>query len=215
MRLLVSRAGEAFSYLTEKNGTPKRRSDRWSSSFPISLIKNYISSLLSSKRKGRLPRTFEQDRKMDFPKSEIGRSGHGEGPKCKWIDYKIRWWWDCIDRNYPQRNRIDFRNYSSLKSALQHGKEGNDCFVMREGEIHHFLNIYGFWETDFPMRSQPPNTFLSIVPMCLSVCKWPGITWRDYTRSIIPNPEKYYRGGNSSAGWICRDIWIFKKLKLF
>jgi len=83
--------GSFFSLFDlEKKWYANGRSDRWAALFQFPLIKNYISSLLSSKRRtGSLPRTFwARFEKWDFPKSELTEWSWRWWPKCKWIDIK-------------------------------------------------------------------------------------------------------------------------------
>ena len=212
-RLLYSRAGEAFSYLS--GNKMNRQSEEKIIDLIFQEYENQKIVLLApvvKGRKGHYRELFVQTRKLGFTKIRIDGEVQELIPKMQLDRYKTHDIEIVIDRIVPKK-REGSRLKQSLQTALKHGN-GILMILAEDGKVSHYSKNLMDLETGLSYDEPAPNNFSFNSPYgACQDCRGLGVIEKISRASVIPNDTlSIFRGGIAPLGEF-RDIWIFKKIE--
>ena len=229
LRLLYSRAGEAYSYVTGEKMV--RYSDEQIIKLILEKYLNQKINLLApivKGRKGHYRELFEDIRKKGFNKVRVDGAIVDITPKMQVDRYKIHDIEIVIDRLEITKD-IQTRLYQSLQIAMKQGKGTIMVIEHEEAEIKtnkKTTHSFGFGKVQFFSRSlmcptsgisydEPaPNLFSFNSPYgaCPS-CSGLGVVSEVDIHKIVPNPSISIRKGAIAPIGISKGSWIFKQIE--
>lgn len=214
LRLLYARAGDAYSYLTNKPMI------RFSEDEIINLIlEKYAGSKVAvlapivKGRKGHYRDLFEQYAKRGYAKMRVDGEIVRIEPGMQLDRYKVHDIELVIDRiEVESDNR--FRVSESVKSALKSGNGVLMLFDFESEETHHFSKNLMDPESGLAYDEPQPNTFSFNSPYgACTKCNGLGTIADIEEDLIIPNPKlSINKGGIAPLGQF-RSNWTFTQLR--
>ncbi|MEK9600503.1 MAG: excinuclease ABC subunit UvrA, partial [Bacteroidota bacterium] len=189
LRLLYSRAGTAYSYLSGnkmKSFTEKEIIDGVNN---LSYSKMIILSPLIKGRKGHYRDLFEQYRKRGFTKVRVDGQLQDIELGMQVDRYKVHDIDLVIDR-LTTEDKGSTRLVDSIRTALKMGKGIISVFDSETQEITHFSKFLMDVDTGLSYNEPQPNLFSFNSPYgaCLS-CNGLGTSSDIFKEDLIPNPK--------------------------
>ena len=214
LRLLYARAGDAYSYLTNKPMI------RFSEDEIINLIlEKYVGSKVAvlapivKGRKGHYRDLFEQYAKRGYSKMRVDGEIVRIEPGMQLDRYKVHDIELVIDRIEVEADNR-FRVSESVKSALKSGNGVLMLFDFDSEETHHFSKNLMDPESGLAYDEPQPNTFSFNSPYgACTKCNGLGTIADIEEELIIPNPKlSINKGGIAPLGQF-RSNWTFTQLR--
>ena len=213
LRLLYSRAGTAYSYLSGnkmKSFTEKEIIDGVNN---LSYSKMIILSPLIKGRKGHYRDLFEQYRKRGFTKVRVDGQLQDIELGMQVDRYKVHDIDLVIDR-LTTEDKGSTRLVDSIRIALKMGKGIISVLDSETLEITHFSKFLMDVDTGLSYNEPQPNLFSFNSPYgaCLS-CNGLGTSSDIFKEDLIPNPKlSINKGGLAPLGEV-KSNWTFTQLK--
>ncbi|MFD2932452.1 excinuclease ABC subunit UvrA [Spirosoma flavum] len=218
LRLLYARAGEAFSYLTN------RKMERQSQDQIIdTILEQYTGQKLTllapiiKSRKGHYRELFVQIAKTGYTKVRVDGVVQDIVPKMQLDRYKIHDIEIVIDRLVPKIEDGDsqsrYRLSQSVQTALKQGKGAMQMLDGADTLVYFSQNLMDP-ESGISYDEPSPNSFSFNSPYgACPVCKGLGVIEEITEESVIPDRSLSISRGAIAPLGEYRELWIFKEIE--
>ncbi|QQL48935.1 excinuclease ABC subunit UvrA [Mucilaginibacter ginkgonis] len=213
MRLLFARAGEAYSYVTDKKMERMSEDQIYNTILtkfdgqPVNILAPVVKG-----RKGHYRELFEQIRKQGYLKVYIDGEIVDVTPKMQVDRYKIHDIDIVVDRLMVSEQDSK-RLYSSLQSALKTAK-GIIRVSDKDNNVSYFSKYLMDPESGISYDEPQPNTFSFNSPYgACEKCDGLGYIFEIDENSVIPNPKLSIINGGLAPIGEYKETWIFQVLK--
>ena len=217
LRLLYSRAADAYSYKTNEKMV-SYQDDQIKSLIVESYNNKRISILapLVRSRKGHYRELFEQIAKQGFVKVRVDGEVVNISPGMRLDRYKLHDIEVVIDRlKIDEKNMASKRLKDSILMALNRGDDVMMVLAEAEKKPRFFSRNLMCPSTGLSYPNPEPNNFSFNSPKgACPECNGIGSIYKVNINKIIPDPQLSIKNGGLAAQGPQKNSWIFKQLDL-